>query len=114
MKRLLAILSVLSGIVMGHESLAAEKTDTLANIYGTVRGRLLHYNTESKLPRVSVLLVSGRDSSYTVTNGDGIFYFKDIRPGNIILRLSHTGKRTITEKYDIEAGANAFFFRMEA
>lgn len=113
MKRLLAILSVLSGIVMGHESLAAEKTDTLANIYGTVRGRLLHYNTESKLPRVSVLLVSGRDSSYTVTNGDGIFYFKDIPPGNIILRLSHTGKRTITEKYDIEAGANAFFFRME-
>ena len=98
---------------MGHESPAAEKTDTLANIYGTVRGRLLHYNTESKLPRVSVLLVSGRDSSYTVTNGDGIFYFKDIRPGNIILRLSHTGKRTITEKYDVEAGANAFFFRME-
>ena len=100
---------------------AKEKADSLAEIYGNVRGTYsvfgYDYEVENELFNVNVMLTfqngSKRDTAYTMTDRRGVFIFKKIEPQTIELTLSHVGKKTITGKYTIEAGRNAFYFTME-
>ena len=109
-------------ICLSFVTSAKEKADSLAEIYGNVRGTYSvfgygSYEVEDYLSNVNVMLTfqngSKRDTAYTMTDRRGVFIFKKIEPQTIGLTLSHVGKKTITGKYTIEAGRNAFYFTME-
>ncbi|MBQ9462265.1 MAG: carboxypeptidase regulatory-like domain-containing protein [Bacteroidales bacterium] len=53
------------------------------------------------------------DSLYTYTNRSGEFSFLNIVPQRIGLKIQSMGLKTITGVYDIEPGANLFYFNMQ-
>ena len=67
---------------------AKEKADSLAEIYGNVRGTYsvfgYDYEVENELFNVNVMLTfqngSKRDTAYTMTDRRGVFIFKKIEP----------------------------------
>ena len=53
------------------------------------------------------------DSLLTTSDWQGVFYFRNIMPQRIGLRLRYTGFETISGVYDIEAGDNVFYFTLK-
>ena len=63
---------------------------------------ILYYQTEGKV-----------DSLLRTTDYNGNFYFNNIKPQRVGLKLHYTGYETISDVYDIEAGDNVFYFTLK-
>lgn len=87
--------------------------DSLAFANGMVRDGAF---SNGNLAGASVLLYTNldgqTDSTFTLTDYDGCFRFKNIKPQKVRLKIFFLGYETIDGYYDLEAGSNAFFFKM--
>lgn len=105
--------------LMPISALALPANDSTAKIIGKVH-RIYEKNPDLhpvKLSNCEVCLYyqkAGKvDSLLTTTDMEGVFYFRNINPQRIGLRLRHTGYETISGVYDIEAGDNVFYFTLK-
>lgn len=84
--------------------------DTLATIQGIVlegkeplRGATVKIVTEKE---------SQLDSAFRVTTRDGLFSFRNIRPGKAYVRVSHIGYNAEEGIYDLSPGENVIYFTL--
>ena len=96
-------------------SLAAAPKDTLATIYGKVTE--IFEGKPGRCPRATVLMVKFDkeipDSTYTTSDDDGVFIFKNICPQEVYLKAFSVGKKPVEGLYDLVAGRNAVYFTLE-
>ena len=97
---------------------AAEKRDSLANIFGFIaaedenRSYTANYNFQN----ATAMLVqekSGKlDTSYVICRHDK-FSFTRLRPGKVYLKISHLSYKSEEGIYDIVPGDNVIYFTLK-
>ena len=98
---------------------ASPAGDTTAKIMGKVqqivedRPELPPYNIYNCEVCLYYQKAGKVDSLLTTTDWNGVFYFRNIQPQRIGLKLRYTGFETISDVYDIEAGDNVFYFSLK-
>lgn len=53
------------------------------------------------------------DSTYTISGRDGSFFFRNINPQRIGLKIQRMGYHTLSGVYELASGYNAFYFTMK-
>ena len=108
-------------IVAGEMAAAAEKKDSIANIYGILRlpkqeMQLFLGFDNTTLQKATAMLVQEKDgkpdTTYVVCD-ENKFSFTRLRPGRIYLKISHLSYDTEEGIYDIAPGDNVIYFTMK-
>ena len=116
MRKLLSLLVIL---LLPTLLAAAPAKDSTAKIVGKVQ---LKSEKRPDLPPVNMgnaevwlyYQKDGRvDSLFTTTDHNGNFYFRNIRPQRIGIKVHYTGYETISGVYEVEAGDNVFYFTLK-
>ena len=96
------------------------QNDDLANVYGVVSQKITDDFGGNKsefihpLTSANVRLVTEKcDTLYATTNLQGVFAFRNLEPQTVLLNIFLVGKKSISGRYTIEPGRNAFYFTME-
>ena len=99
------------------------RRDSLADIAGSITYNHTYSGGTFVSFNPNILLVTFdkgyADSTYTISSqhpeeySTRLFFFKDIKPQKIYIRISAVGTRTIEGWYEIEAGQNVLMFTME-
>lgn len=91
---------------------AQQKSDKTATVYG----ELVLERIKAPVYDANVLLVqvngSKVDSTYRVSTRNGVFMFKNLRPGKIYIKVTKMGLDPVDGVFDITAGDNAVLFTM--
>ena len=98
---------------------ALPANDSTAKIVGKVQSRY-DKNPERDpfdVHNAEVILYYQRegtvDSLLRTTDYNGNFYFNNIKPQRVGLKIQHTGYETVSGVYEVEAGDNVFYFTLK-
>lgn len=110
MKRLYLTLTLL--LIPFHLAFGQSKPNDKANVYGELR----HERYKAPIIDANVLLVQVNgnkvDSTYRVSTRNGIFIYKNLRPGKVYIKVSKMGMESVDGVFDLTEGDNAVLFTM--
>ena len=87
-----------------------------SNDKATVYGELSHERYKAPIVDANVLLVQVNgnkvDSTYRVSTRNGIFIYKNLKPGKVYIKVSKMGMESVDGVFDLTEGDNAVLFTM--
>ncbi len=110
--RLLSLCLAFSFLIFSQQVRAQQKPMERANVYG----ELSHERYKAPVIEANVLLVQVNgdkvDSTYRVSTRNGIFIYKNLKPGKVYIKVSKMGLETVDGVFDLVGGDNAVLFTM--
>lgn len=108
----LTFLSFLTSLQMSAQRASEDKKTDKAAVYG----ELVLERIKAPVFDANVLLVQVNgnkvDSTYRVSARNGVFIFKNLRPGKVYIKATKMGMDPVDGVFDITAGDNAVLFTM--